>query len=274
MKRLLPVVLVLCLLFCGCRLGTPEPTQPATEPTQAPTQAATESSTEPTTEPTQAQSEKVTVYLVERSSYLDSGHIEYHYDEDYNIDYYEFFTMENDLLFTCYFEQKDGNGMGCKFRTLWPGGMDSEDWTLTWFQDGKIKEAQLDGGYTGYQYEYDLKGDVIEKRAYYEGMLEYTVFYEYNGSELCRVYCEGSEGNHHYDCRVENGLIIEKAFADPEIDYSHFYEYDENGNWIMESVLYDGELTPSQVHTYKAVEVDADRAHYLLAQQNYLLSIT
>lgn len=38
MKRILPVFLALCLLFCGCQPQAPESTEPATEPTQAPTE--------------------------------------------------------------------------------------------------------------------------------------------------------------------------------------------------------------------------------------------
>ena len=101
-----------------------------------------------------------------------------------------------------------------------------------------------------------------------------TVYYEYNGDELCRVYSEDPEGNHTYDCRVENGIIVEKSFSQEAGGYTYFYEYDENGNLIKETALLDGELIPIQTHTYRAVEVDADRAMYLLEQQKYLLSIT
>jgi len=149
-----------------------------------------------------------------------------------------------------------------------------ENWTIDWFEDGKIKEAQEGDNFSGFQYAYDQKGDMIEKRGYYEGILEYTVYYEYNGEELIRVYCVDPEWNHTYDCRVENGIIIEKSFSQADGGYTYFYEYDESGNLIKETALLDGELIPIQTHIYKAVEVDAEQVHFLLAQQNYLLSVT
>lgn len=48
MKRLLALLLILCLVLCGC--GGNEPTEPTTEPT---TEATTEPTTEPTTVPTE-----------------------------------------------------------------------------------------------------------------------------------------------------------------------------------------------------------------------------
>lgn len=55
--------------------------------------------------------------------------------------------------------------------------------------------------------------------------------------------------------------------------YSAMYEYDDHGNLIKESVLYDGETIPGTMYYYKAVEVDAPRAPYLLEQQKYLISV-
>ena len=290
MKRILPVFLALCLLFCGCQPQAPESTEPATEPTQAPTEPATEPTQAPTeppdtggnetpieettapitesaTEPAEPQ-DKVTVYLVERTAFYDSGYVTYNYDENFNIVSYDVYSIENELMYSTVFSEHNTHGMPCKFSQH--GG----NWTIAWFEDGKIKEEQEEDNYSGYQYEYDQKGDIIEKRGYYEGILQDTVYYEYNGDELFRVYCEDVEGNHTYDCRVENGVIIEKVYYDPAASYSYFYEYDENGNWIAESFLYDGELTPSSVHSYVAVEVDADRATYLLEQQKYIVYIT
>lgn len=301
MKRTLLAGLALCLLLCGCDSGTKTSENPTREPTHASTEApankatepsieetttpATEPITEPATEPTTepatepatepvASADKVTVYLVERTDYYDSGRCEYYYDDNYNIISNQVYTLENELMYTSIFEDPDENGMPRRLYTLWSDNTMGDDWVISWFQDGKIKEMQLKDSFTGYQYEYDQKGDVIEKRSYYEGILEDRVCYEYNGSELWRVYSEDIEGNHIYDCRIEDGVIIEKAFLDPEASYSYFYEYDENGNWIIESFLFDGELSPASVHSYIAVEVDADRAPYLLEQQKYLLSIT
>lgn len=280
MKRIMSVFLVLCLLLCGCQAQAPESTEPATAaPTQAPTETpdtgvseppieeTTVAATEPATEPV-ASADKVMVYLVERTDYYDSGYVTYNYDEDYNIVSYDVFTIENDLMYSTVFSEHDAHGMPCKYTQY------EDNWTIVWFEDGKIKEEQIEDNYSGYQYAYDQKGDLIEKRGYYEGILQDTVCYEYNGEELFRVYCVDPEGNHTYDCRVENGVIIEKVYYDPAASYSYFYEYDENGNWIAESFLYDGELTPSSVHSYVAVEVDADRATYLLEQQKYIVSIT
>lgn len=57
MKRLTALLLVLCLLLCGC--GKPAPA----EPTEAPTEAATEPTTEATTEPTTVPTTEPPVYI-------------------------------------------------------------------------------------------------------------------------------------------------------------------------------------------------------------------
>ena len=271
MKRIIIAFVVVSLLFCGCNLFSPSPQDPTQPPTEVPATSATEPSIEETTAPATepvAPQETVTVYLVERTDYYDSGYVTYSYDEEYNIVSYDVYGIENDLMFSTVFTEHNTYGMPCKFSQY------GENWTIAWFEDGKIKEVQEGSGFSGYQYEYDLKGDITEKRGYYEGILQDTVYYEYNGEELFRVYCVDPEGNHTYDCRVENGIIIEKSFSQEAAGYTYFYEYDENGNLIKETALLDGELTPIQIHRYKAVEVDADRAMYLLEQQKYLLSIT
>ena len=125
MKRILAVTLIVCLLLCGCQLGDLIPAEPATEPsqtqtpteasteapTEAPTETPTEAPTEAPTEPVQAQPEKVTVYLLEKAVYFDSGHTEYSYDKNYNIDEYETVSLEGDWIATVYFREKDKNGM-------------------------------------------------------------------------------------------------------------------------------------------------------------------
>ena len=273
MKRLLIAVLVICLLLCGCQIVIPNSTK---SPPPVPTEEQIIDITEPpidATSPIQSSTEKVTVYLVEETIYADSGYVKYSYDENCNIKSYTVFTIENDLMYTCFFDNPDVNGMPCNSYIQWSEDDFGENWTLTWFLDGKIKEAQEGSGFSGYQYEYDLKGDITEKRGYYEGMLVDTVYYEYDGSDLCRVYCEDAEGERSYECRVENGFIVAKEFSEAAGDIVYYYEYDENGYLIVENSLIEGENIPIQSHTYKTVEVDADRAMYLLEQQKYLLSI-
>ena len=77
-----------------------------------------------------------------------------------------------------------------------------------------------------------------------------------------------------YELGIKNGVIVEKIFSAEAGDLVYSYEYDENGYLIQENCISEGQMTPVQIHTYKAVEVDAECANYILAQQNYLLSIT
>jgi antitoxin component YwqK of YwqJK toxin-antitoxin module len=128
--------------------------------------------------------------------------------------------------------------------------------------------------YAMVEYAYDEKGDVTEKRSYYQGILEGVTRYEYDGEELIRVYHEDPQGEHVFDCRVENGIIIEKSFSQSAGGYAYFYEYDANGNLVKETGLVEGETVPIQSHAYKAVEVEPERVPFLLAQQKYLLDIT
>lgn len=276
MKRLLIPVLVICLLLSGCCFTLPWLDEPVLTPTPIQTDPSVTDTSEPPVEETDPHvndteapqpEEKVTVYLVERTDYFDSGYVQYNYDNNFNILSYDVFSIENEPMFTSIFEEHNISGMPCKLTQF------EEHWILSWFEDGKIREAQLEGTFTGYQYEYDFIGNLIQKRSYYEGILEETVCFEYNGDELLRMYCEDMDGNHIYDCRVENGLIIEKAYSQDFGGYSSFYVYDENGNLINETGLYEGESIPVQNHTYKAVEVDASRAQYLMEQQKYLISV-
>ena len=277
MKRLLVFALFACLLFCGCKADTPTSADPAEEPTQEQTQTPAENTPETEAAPEetdQTSSEKVTVYLLDQSFLYDSGHTEYKYDQACNIDSYTVFTLENEPMYTAYFEEKDNNGMACQHRVEWPDDMGGDTRSLTYFADGKLKEEQYVGSnYSGYQYEYDQKGDMIQKREYYDGILETIVYYEYDGETLIAVYCEDKAGNRLFDCLVENGLITEKICYDSESQYSYLYEYDSHNNLIEMTMLYDGESIPCEQYSYKAVEVDADRAGYLLSQQRYLLPI-
>ena len=116
MKRLLVFALFACLLFCGCKADTPTSADPAEEPTQEQTQTPAENTPETEAapeEPDQTSSETVTVYLLDQSFLYDSGHTEYKYDQACNIDSYTVFTLENEPMYTAYFEEKDNNGKNC-----------------------------------------------------------------------------------------------------------------------------------------------------------------
>ena len=270
-RCLILCLLVSCLLFSGCQILFNGEIV-ANQPEQKPAEDNTEPTTEPVTEPTEP--EKVTVYLVESTAFFDSGSVEYVYDADFNILSYQVLTLDKDVMYSAAFDERDANGMPRSFKTQWPEGYGNEEWTLSWFQDGKIQEAQMNGNFNGYQYAYDEKGDVTEKRSYYQGILEGVTRYEYDGEELIRVYHEDPQGEHVFDCRVENGIIIEKSFSQSAGGYAYFYEYDANGNLVKETGLVEGETVPIQSHTYKAVEVEPERVPFLLAQQKYLLDIT
>ena len=284
MKRILAFTVLLCLLLCGCQAGKPTSTEPATEPsqTQTPTEAPTVSteaptvSTEAPTEPVQAQPEKVTVYLLEKAIYFDSGYAEYSYDKNHNIQEYTVFSLEGDWISRAYFKEKDKNEMPNMIWEELAGSDDGSVHLIKYSEDGKMTEDQYDSNthpYSGYQYEYDQKGNVIKKREYYDGILQSTVIYEYQGSELSRVYSEDPQGDRIYDCSIKNGVIAEKVVYASDGDYSYQYEYDANGNLVKEEMLYEGELIPVTTYIYKAVEVSANRAQYLLEQQKYLISI-
>ena len=286
MKRVLAIILAMGLLLCGCSLLDPADKEtkpkhswvPTGLPTAATTEAATQdptiAATEATTAPTQAKPETVTVYLLTESFFCDNGRSEYFYDANYNVDTRKDYDIENNYLGRVNYIEKDRNGMPCM---IWEETRTENVYNLTYFEDGKLKEELLnvnESNYTGWQYEYDQKGDMTEKREYYEGILQSTLIFEYNGEELIRAYCEDPQGNHLYDCRVENGLIIEKVVYSTESmeGCSYRYEYDDKGNLVTEYFLFDGELMPNMTCSYKAVEVDADRAGYLKYQQAYLLA--
>ena len=279
MKKLITFAVFLCLLLCGCGDTDPKPTGATTDPTkesstqesQTPTTSPTTSPTQATTEPTQAPPEIVTVYLLEQSVLADSGFTSYRYDDNHNIDSYEVYTIENTLMYTTYFDEKDDNGMGGQRRTHWGDDESGETQTLTYF-DGKLKEER--DPFSSVRYEYDGEGDLIEKRTYYEDVLYSAVKYEYSGNQLTAVSCEGEDGTLLFECVVENGRITEKISYEYGGEERFAYRYDENGNLVEELMSYEGELFPVAVYTYRAVEVDADRAVYLLEQQKYLVSVT
>lgn len=276
MKRLIAITLFICLLLCGCQAANPTPTESAAESdlvtSKAPAVESTEVTTEDITESTSVQPKKVTVYLLEKAVFFDSGYTEYYYDKNNNIDTYKTFSIENELMTTVNFVEKDKNGMACM---LWE---DEGDVLIrTYLDGGKLKEEQRNSNetpYTGYQYEYDKNGNVINKREYYDGILQSTVIYEYKSSKLYRVYCEDPQENRIFDCRVENGVIIEKVCYSSDSSYSYRYEYDSNGNLTKETFIIDGEAVPGTTYQYKSVKVDANRAQYLQKQQQYLFSIT
>ena len=246
MKRLLAVTLMVGLLLCGCRAASSAPTEPA-EP------------------------EKVTVYLLEKVRLYDNGHTEYFYDEHYNIDTYKVVTIEETLMYIAYFEEKDSNGMPGKYRQVWDS--DSDDYSmLTWRQDGKLLKEVYG---TDTEYHYDAEGKLVKKQEYYEGILDTTVHYEYDGNVLQQAYCINEDNHMNYEYRIENGRIVEKICYDEEGSAIRTYhlKYDKNGNLEQKIMHYAGELVSVESYTYRAVEVDASRAPYLIEQQKYLLSL-
>lgn len=265
------MLLIACLLvLCGCGATKPD-TGDVTGSDHPPSDTQTDTQTpDPAPVP-----EKVTVYLLEKDAMFDSGEICYIYDENYNIDSCKATTIENEIRYNGYFEEKDANGMAAKYRIQWPDGESGDIRVLTYFADGKLKEDLVEGSnFTGFQYEYDRKGDRAEKREYYEGILETVTYYEYDGETLSAVYAETKEGDKVFECRIQDGRITEKVCYEADgSSYSYLYAYDTNGNLIQTSFVFEGETLPCDIYTYKAVEVDADRAYYLQAQQAYLLDI-
>lgn len=279
MKRILALVLPLSLLLCGCKVA-----EPTTEPTPAETQITTAASNEVVTDPTQipvpstsemptdpTPQEKVTVYLLEESVLCDNGYTQYFYDENYNVDKCESFTIENDLRYTSYYEDKNVGGMPGKIREVWDSDYENVS-TLTWSQDGKILK-EVYGSVL--EYVYDTDGKLVEKREYYEGNLSCTISYEYDGDVLLRVYCIDTDDHLCYECRAENGCIVEQIYYDEDgyVSCAYDYKYDENGSLKQSVERFEEETYPLETYTYKAVEVDAERAQYLIEQQKFLVAI-
>ena len=71
------------------------------------------------------------------------------------------------------------------------------------------------------------------------------------------------------------GRIIEKVVysTDSIAGCSYRYEYDKKGNLVMEYLVFDGEVFPGTSCSYRAVEVDSERAEFLKKQQAYLLTM-
>jgi len=272
MKRLLAMVLLICFAFCGCNTAvTPSGDNPPTqEQTTIPPASPTESQTTPTdtTDP----SGFVTVYLLEEAVLFDNGYTRFHYDEQYNIDFYTVYDLENNPMHSAYFENKDANGMAANYRIAWAQGGDDPR-TLRWYEDGKLKEEQYAPGFSGSQYEYTPNGDVSEKREYYDGLLEIITHYQYDGDVLSAVYGEDGNGNKLFDCQVENGLIVKKTFPDENDNYSYLYTYDEHNNLTASTIVCGDETIPNMQYSYFTVEVDAARARYLQGQQQYLFTV-
>ena len=274
MKRVIALLVLSCVLLSGCTITI---NTPATEETQGtlPTTAQTvpaetvEPETTVATEPVEALPETVTVYLLESSMLFDSGRIAYEYDDDNNIISYTVYTIENQPMYTATFDELDLEGMPSSYSAH------GQDYTIAYFEDGKLKEIQDGtGSYTGFQWDYNPRGDVSEKREYYEGILQSAVYYEYENGVLAAAYCENKAGERVYECQVENGLIVKSTYAETEGGHAYLYEYDENGNLISDSIVIDGETWPNTTYTYRTVEVDYSRACYLLEQQKLLFHVS
>ncbi len=275
MRRVLPLVLLLCLLLAGCTALTDNGINPPLQNTDATstTTGETTLATAPSEDASIDGPAAVTVYLLDRVNLYDSGYTQYYYDENGNIDYYDMMTIENELRYSCRFEEPDANGMPCKVRLQWDAETVTST-TLRYYADGKLQEAQEDGtNYTGYQYAYNAAGNLSEKREYYDGMLQSEVRCEYDGDVLSGVFCENADGEAVYECLVKNGRIAEKISYEYEYDSRVFYEYDAQGNLIKITYLADGETEAVESYSYKTIETDANHAQYLCQQQAYLLSI-
>lgn len=276
MKRILAILLLSCLLLntgCCCIVeGKKEPAEGPniTEFVDAPEQVESVPATEPDAEP---EPEMVTVYLIDEIVMADNGSLFFEYDEAGNVKFEKLRSIEGDHYYTRYYEDPDENGMPRKIRTEWIE-YDTYSTTLSYFADGKIEEEMSDEEeYTGYQYSYDLKGDLVEKREYYEGILQNIVICEYDGEELTAVYCEDANGTPVYEAKLENGRIVEIFSLDPDYPSAYIYAYDENGNLLSQEYMADGMRMVVSMYSYKTIEVDYDRAQYLLKQQNYILSV-
>ncbi len=275
MKRCVVLLVLVCLLLTACT-GGPVPTEAPSAGTTVQTGATTVpmptgETTVPNTDPTSPETAKVTVYLLEKAAFYDSGYTAFEYDDQYNVTSYCSRDIEENLRCNGYFEDPDANGMPRKLRVVWPDGETSSK-TLTYFGDGKMESEQEDGfDYTGYQYAYDAKGDLIEKREYYDGILQSTVSYQYDGETLTNVFCEDADGTVLYDTVVEDGRVVKEQHYGAGT-YDVFYTYDEHGNLVSTAMDIDGERQPVSEYSYKAVQLDAERAYLLASQQRYVMS--
>ena len=216
----------------------------------------------------------VTVYLLQEAFLFDNGPMSFYYDEHYNVAGYNFNDMEGQTIFTGHFAQPDANGMPSRYGTVWYDGSAGEDRILEWDRDGKLLEDRAGDAFTGTQYDYDEQGRLLERRDYYEGMLDSAVYYEYDGDTLSACWSEDSLCNKKFDCRVVGGRIVEQTFYDYSTPYGYIYEYDENGNLVRSTFVFDGEGLPGTQYTYIQVQVSPERAQYLREQQKYLMTLT
>lgn len=299
MKRLIAFALVLCMvLLCGCQNIAPTPPAPENDPSQTPSadapvtndpvddpsedpseEPSEDPSEEPSEDPTEestdepAQPEPVTVYLLQEAFLFDNGPVTFQYDENYNVVGYTSADIEGQVVFTGHFAQPDANGMPSRYGTVWYDGSAGEDRVLVWDQDGKLMEDRAVGVFTGTQYDYDEQGRLLERREYYEGMLDRIVYYEYRDDTLSACWCEDSLCSKVFECRVINGFIVEQTFYDYTTPYGYLYEYDQNGNLARSTFMFDGEGLPGTQYTYIQVQVSPERARYLQEQQKFLMTL-
>jgi antitoxin component YwqK of YwqJK toxin-antitoxin module len=166
----------------------------------------------------------------------------------------------------------DENGMPGRIVNEWPEM--SYTHLVSYFADGRRKEILEEGfNYTGHQYAYDATGNMVEKRGYYDGILDTMVIMSYEGQMLVDCYGTDAEGNVIYDTVVENGRITEKNYQDTDYAYGYNYEYDENGNLVAEYYKENGEAHQISMYEYTVVQVSWERAQYLQQQQQQLKSI-
>ena len=280
MKRWITLGMLVCLLLCGCQDPVPVQTEPPTtaaataapttpletQPTQAPTVPETEAPTAPV--------ELVTIYIVDKTVAADVSQTQYFYDENYNIVSSQVHSIENELLYTTYFEEQDENGMFGQSREVWEGSEYIH--TFTWFQDGKIREELYTPGYSGFRYEYDMWGNVTEREEYYDDYPQPCLYYQYEEAVLTGAYCMDEEGRLYYECWAENGRLTGKQcyYEDGSKACAHEFTYDENGNLYQEFWTDEYATSLDQTHYYRAVEVDARRVPYIMEQQKHLLSVT
>ena len=263
MKRLITILLSIALLVmaAGCAGGNTEPTERETTPTKQDTTEATVPA-------------KVTVYLLDKVTTDYGDYTVYFYDENYNVDYCEQLDQSNTVSCTTYFEQKDINGMAGELREVWDSGT-QYICALTWSQDGKLLKKAEDLAKTELEFEYDGAGKLVEVKEYYDGGLSAAFYYEYEDEVLQRLYCINSEEMMTFECETENGKIVKKTcYYDGGTGCCHDFLYDENGNLVEQREYWEDapNETTTIGYSYKAVEVDADRAPYILAQQKYLVS--
>ena len=258
MKRWIAVLLTMVLLVMstGCIGRITELTKKETTPTK----------------PDATEAAKVMVYLLDKVTTDYGSYTVYSYDENYNVDYYEDLDDSGTVFCTTYFEEKDANGMAGQLREVW-ASQDTYIGKLTWSQDGKLlqknKEVDL-------VFEYDEAGKLVEVKEYYDGGFSATFYYEYKDEVLQRLYCINTDEHMTFECETENGRIVKKTcyYEDGTKGCCHEFKYDENGNLVEQTEYWEEEPDNKTTlrYTYKAVEVTADRASYILAQQKYLVS--